>query len=339
MRNTSGAATVVGALVGASEVGAIVVSGADTSTGTAVDTASASSDPPPPHDESVATRIAANIDFEPVRMKANVGDVVRATRTTSMDRTTRLVPPLLVGVGAGILSGLFGVGGGILVVPALTMVLKLDQRMASGTSLGAVFPISVASLATYWSQDNVDWAMALWLAIGAVAGAVYGTKLIHRLPRRTIGYLFTAMLILTAIRLYVPTEADGRGAIEVGSAIALVIIGFLTGVLAGLLGIGGGVVMVPIMIVFFSAIPVIAKGTSAAVIIPTAIIGTWRNARAKNIDGRTAAIVGLAGIPTAIIGGLVADVMNEDLSNALFATLVLTVATKMLVDLRRESNA
>lgn len=254
-----------------------------------------------------------------------------------MNRTTRLAPTLLVGMGAGILSGLFGVGGGILVVPALIMVLKLDRRLASGTSLGAVFPISVASLVTYWSQDNVDWPMALWLSVGAVAGAVYGTKLIHRLPRQVIGYLFTVMLILTAIRLYVPTEANGRGVIEVGGAIALVLIGFLTGVLAGLLGIGGGVIMVPIMIVFFSEIPVIAKGTSAAVIIPTAIIGTWRNARANNIDIRVAAVVGLAGIPTAVLGGLVADVMNEDLSNALFATLVLTVAAKMLFDLRRES--
>lgn len=278
-----------------------------------------------------------NITLDTLRMTGTVGDWLGTTRTKSMDRSFRLAPALLVGVGAGILSGLFGVGGGILVVPALTMILRLDQRLASGTSLGAVFPISVASLVTYWSQDNVDWTMALWLSVGAVGGAIYGTKLIHRLPRRAIGYLFTVMLVLTAIRLYVPTEADGRGVIEVGGAIALVLIGFMTGVLAGLLGIGGGVVMVPIMIVLFSEIAVIAKGTSAAVIIPTAIIGTWRNARAKNIDGRVAAIVGVAGIPTAILGGLVADVMNEDLSNALFATLVLTVAVKMLWDLRRVS--
>lgn len=253
------------------------------------------------------------------------------------DRRPSTLTIVLVGVGAGILSGLFGVGGGILVVPALVMVLGLDQRLASGTSLGAVFPIAVASLVTYWSRSNVDWVMALWLSIGAVAGAVYGTKLIHLLPRRFIGYLFTVMLILTAIRLYVPTEASGRGVIEAGGAIALVLIGFLTGVLAGLLGIGGGVIMVPIMIVFFSELPVMAKGTSAAVIIPTAIIGTWRNRKARNIDLRVAAIVGLAGIPTAIVGGLVADVMNDTVSNASFATLVLIVAARMFRDLRRET--
>jgi len=330
---------VVGALVGASEVGAIVVSGADTSTGTAVDTASASSDPPPPHDESVATRIAANIDFEPVLMKANVGDEVRATRTTSMDRTARLVPTLLVGVGAGILSGLFGVGGGILVVPALVMILGFDQRLASGTSLGAVFPISLASLVTYWSNHNVDWAMALLLAIGAVTGAVYGTKLIHRLPRHVLGYLFSAVLVVTAIRLYIPTAADGRGDLGFWGAAALVVLGFLTGVLAGLLGIGGGVIMVPIMIVLFGEIPVIAKGTAVAVTSPTALSGTLRNLRARNIDVKVAIVVGLAGIPTAIFGSLVADTMSKDLSNALFATLVLAVASKMLWDLRRNSAA
>lgn len=73
-----------------------------------------------------------------------------------------------IGVGAGLLSGMFGVGGGILVVPALVMMLRFDQRLANGTSLGAVLPISVAGLFTYWSHDNVDWAMALWLVVGAL---------------------------------------------------------------------------------------------------------------------------------------------------------------------------
>lgn len=255
-----------------------------------------------------------------------------------MSETTRvpLGPTVLVGVGAGLLSGLFGVGGGILVVPALVMILKLDNRRASGTSLGAVLPIAVSSLLTYWGQDNVDWSMALFLAIGGVLGAVYGTKLIHVLPRRVLGYLFLTVLVITAIRLYVPTDADGRSTIEFVSAVALIVVGFATGVLAGLLGIGGGVVMVPFMIVAFSEVPVVAKGTSAAVIIPTSIIGTWRNWRADNIDHRVATVVGLAGVPTAVAGGFVADVMDKDVSNALFATLVLVVAGRMYLDLRRE---
>ena len=244
-----------------------------------------------------------------------------------------------IGIGAGLLSGVFGVGGGILVVPALVLMLKFDQRLANGTSLGAVLPISVASLVTYWSHDNVDWHMAGWLVIGALGGAVLGTKWIHVLPRRVLGYLFAVMLLVTAIRLFVPMTAEGRGTITAVAAVALVVIGLVTGTLAGLLGIGGGVVMVPAMIVFFSELNVVAKGTSVAVIIPTAIMGTWRNWKASNIDLRVATIVGCGGVVSAIVGGIIADRMSDDLSNILFATLVLFVAIRMVVNLRRTTDA
>ncbi|MDP4692095.1 MAG: sulfite exporter TauE/SafE family protein, partial [Ilumatobacteraceae bacterium] len=79
---------------------------------------------------------------------------------------------VLVGLAAGLLSGIFGVGGGILIVPGLVFFAKMDQRRAHGTSLAAVLPISISSLATYWAHDHVDWPVALFLAIGAVAGAL-----------------------------------------------------------------------------------------------------------------------------------------------------------------------
>ncbi|MFZ9580360.1 MAG: sulfite exporter TauE/SafE family protein, partial [Ilumatobacteraceae bacterium] len=174
--------------------------------------------------------------------------------TDTRDRSIGLV--VAIGVGAGFLSGMFGVGGGILVVPALVLLLKFDQRLANGTSLGAVLPISISSLFTYWSHDNVDWSMALWLAIGALGGALLGTRWIHVLPRRVLGYLFALMLVATAVRLFIPMSADGRDAITAVAAVALVLIGLVTGTLAGLLGIGGGVVMVPAMVVFFNELNV-----------------------------------------------------------------------------------
>ncbi|NCZ70462.1 MAG: sulfite exporter TauE/SafE family protein [Actinobacteria bacterium] len=256
--------------------------------------------------------------------------------TDTRDRSIGLV--VAIGIGAGFLSGMFGVGGGILVVPALVLLLKFDQRLANGTSLGAVLPISISSLVTYWSHDNVDWHMALWLAIGALGGALLGTRWIHVLPRRVLGYLFALMLVATAVRLFIPMSADGRDVITVVAAVALVLIGLVTGTLAGLLGIGGGVVMVPAMVVFFSELNVVAKGTSVAVIIPTSIMGTWRNWKADNVDLRVAGIVGVAGIVSAIGGGIIADHMSQDLSNILFASLVLVVAMRMIFDLRRDST-
>jgi uncharacterized membrane protein YfcA len=249
---------------------------------------------------------------------------------------TDVVPVVLVGVLAGFLAGLFGVGGGVLIVPGLVLAAGMDQRLAHGTSLAAVLPISITSLITYASHGNVDWYVALWLAIGAMAGAVIGTRLLHVIPHRTLGLLFSAILIISAVRLFIAADADGRGDVTAAGAIALLVLGLVTGILAGLLGVGGGIVMVPAMILLFGISPVVAKGTSAAVIIPTAVMGTWRNRKKGNTDLRAAAIIGVAGIVTAAIGGTLADKMSDTVSNVLFATLLLIVAARLLWQLHRE---
>ena len=248
------------------------------------------------------------------------------------------VSVVVIGLAAGFLSGMFGVGGGILIVPALVLFAKMDQRIAHGTSLGAVLPISVASLATYWVNDHVDWPIAWWLALGAVAGAVIGTKLLHVLPHRTLAISFSALLIVTAIRLFMQSVGEGRDALTWQMALVLVLVGLATGILAGLLGVGGGVVMVPAMMLILSMPAVMAKGTSVAVIIPTAIIGTWRNRRNNNADLKASAIVGFGGVASAIVGGWISSRMAETLSNVLFAILLVVVASRLLWQVRLDGK-
>ena len=246
---------------------------------------------------------------------------------------------LFVGLGAGFLSGIFGVGGGILIVPGLIFFAKMDQRRAHGTSLAAVLPISLSSLITYWAHDHVDWHVAFWLAIGAVAGAVLGTKLLKTVRHDVLSYGFATILIASAVRLYWTTSADGRTGLSVAAAVALVAIGLATGTLAGLLGVGGGVVMIPAMVLLLGEINVIAKGTSLAVIIPTSLMGTWRNRKSANVDVLAATIVGLSGIASAVAGGSIAAKMSESLSNGLFATLLVVVAVQMIYrEVRRRLN-
>ena len=237
----------------------------------------------------------------------------------------------LVGLVAGFLSGIFGVGGGILIVPALVLVLGFEQREAHGTSLAAVLPIALSSLTSYALEDKVDWRVGALLAIGAVAGAVLGTHILHRLPHDALAVGFSLLLIATATRLLLDhSDATGRGTIHVLGAIALVMIGFATGILAGLLGVGGGIVMVPVMVVGFGIPAAIAKGTSLMVIVPTAIMGTWRNRKKRNADIRVATILGLAGVVSAFVGGQISVGMSEQLSNVLFSILLLIVAARML---------
>jgi uncharacterized membrane protein YfcA len=247
-----------------------------------------------------------------------------------------LAPIAVVGLLAGFLAGVFGVGGGILIVPGLVLLAHMNQRLAHGTSLAAVVPISIASLVSYAAHGNVDWPAAGWLATGAVCGAVIGTQLLHVLPHRTLAIVFIVVLVASALRLFLAADADGRGDLTVASAIAFVVIGLVTGILSGLLGVGGGIIMVPAMIMFFGIEPVVAKGTSAAVIIAAALMGTWRNRANDNTDLRAAAVIGASGIVTAAIGGMIADRMSDELSNVLFATLLLLVAARLTWGLRHD---
>jgi len=237
---------------------------------------------------------------------------------------------VFVGMAAGFLSGIFGVGGGILIVPGLTIFVRMDQRLAHGTSLAAILPISVASLITYWGHQHVDWPVAFWLSCGAVAGSIVGTRLLAVTSKRTLGLIFGSVLIVSAIRLFISTQGDGRDELHFSIVLALVAIGLIAGALAGLLGVGGGVVMVPAMVVLFGISSVIAKGTSIAVIVPTAIVGTLRNRSAKNVDLSAAMIIGCAGILSAIGGGFISALLTDTVSNILFAILLVAVAIRII---------
>jgi uncharacterized membrane protein YfcA len=241
---------------------------------------------------------------------------------------------VIVGLAAGLLGGLFGVGGGLIIVPGLVGLAGMDRRLAHGTSLAATLPIAAASLITYVSHGNVDWAVAFFLAIGAIAGAIVGTTLLHIIPKNVLIIIFVITVLATATRLAISTDSTGRSDLTIAMALLLIVVGLLTGTLAGLLGIGGGVIMVPAMVVILGMVPVVAKGTSVAVIVPTAIMGTVRNRKKANADIRVAAVVGAFGAVSAIVGGTISDRMSDHLSNIMFALLLVFVAITQLLSLR-----
>ncbi|MGB0111735.1 MAG: sulfite exporter TauE/SafE family protein [Ilumatobacteraceae bacterium] len=245
----------------------------------------------------------------------------------------------IVGIAAGLLGGLFGVGGGLIIVPGLVTFAGMERRLAHGTSLAATLPIAAASLVTYLAHGNVDWAVALFLSIGAIAGAIIGTHLLRVIPKNVLVMIFVITVLATATRLLVGGTSDGRADLTIGMAVLLVFIGVMTGTLAGMLGIGGGVILVPAMVVLLGMVPVVAKGTSVAVIVPTSIMGTLRNRKHANADIRAAAVVGGFGVITAIIGGTVAGHLSDKTSNIMFAALLLFVAITQLLSLRPSSTA
>lgn len=248
-----------------------------------------------------------------------------------------LAKVIVVGVAAGFLSGLFGVGGGVLMVPSMVLVLAMGQRLAHGTSLAAIVPIALAGVAGYALEGEIDWAASLFLIIGSAGlGARIGTHLLHVLPQRALALVFAALLLATAARLvFDDSDAAGRPDLTVGTALALVLVGVVAGTTAGLLGVGGGVIMVPAMVLFVGIPAAVAKGSSLAVIIPTALVGTRRNLKKHNADLRIAVTVGVSGMLSSFLASQVSVGLDEQLSNRLFAALVAFVALKMLWDNRR----
>ncbi len=245
--------------------------------------------------------------------------------------TRRIAIAIVIGVVAGFVAGLFGVGGGILIVPALLLVLGMEQRLAHGTSLAAIVPISVGGVAGYVWSGSVDWVAVAILVGGAVLGAVAGTHALHRLPQRVLRVVFALYLLATAVSLFLnvgSTAAQER--LTVPTVAGLVLIGLAAGTTAGLLGVGGGLVMVPAMILLLSMPVALAKGTSLAVTVPTAVVGTIRNLGVRNVDLVLAGVIGLTGMASSYGGARVSVTMDPRLSKILFACLLVAVAVTLL---------
>ena len=113
----------------------------------------------------------------------------------------RLLP---IGLAAGIGSGLLGVGGGIVMVPLLTAVAGRTQHQAHATSLAAIVPIAAVAALTYGLSDSIDYGVAASLALGSLAGAPIGARLMARSAEGTLKAMFGALMILVAVQLLWP---------------------------------------------------------------------------------------------------------------------------------------
>jgi uncharacterized membrane protein YfcA len=126
---------------------------------------------------------------------------VLAARSLMDGARARALALIAIGTLAGLFSGLFGVGGGSVIVPLLVLWLRYDERAATATSLAAIVFVAAFAAAAQGLYGNVHALDALLIGVPAIAGVLVGARLQQRLPTRAIGLLFAAVLVASAVEL------------------------------------------------------------------------------------------------------------------------------------------
>lgn len=248
-----------------------------------------------------------------------------------------IVPLLIVGAVGGLLSGLFGVGGGFVMVPLLMWLARMDQRRAVATSLLTVVPIAIVSAIGYGLQGEIDLVAGAIVAVGALAGAPLGSWLLHRLPVAWLLWLFILGLLAVAARLVLVVPERGAEVEFSGLVVAgYLLLGLVMGVASGMFGIGGGIIAVPVLMTVFGMGDLLARGTSLVALAPAAILSSVINGRRGTLRVRDSAIVALPAVICSLLGVALAFLIPPLIGSILFAALLLALAAQLAVrDIRK----
>ena len=238
---------------------------------------------------------------------------------------------VLVGLAAGLLGGMMGVGGGIVMVPLLVF-LGLGRHRALATSLAAIVLIGSAGATSYALSGAIEIGLGVTIGIGGVVGSVLGASLMHRASARSLSIIFGVVLIIAAVRM-ISGASPLPGAADYASAVLLAIavgIGLIAGGFAGISGIGGGVVIVPSSVLLLGLTQHEAQGTSLVAIIFTSTAGTIVNLRNQRVRLKDGLVVGVGGVAGSLMGSQFALGVDGRTLSLAFGFLVLFVALRTL---------
>lgn len=247
---------------------------------------------------------------------------------------------IFIGLLSGIFGGLVGLGGGVIMIPLMVGIMKLGQHKAHGTSLVALVFTGMAGAATYGLKGSVDIASAALLAATAIFTARAGAHFAHALPEWKLKRSFGAFLILVSLLLlskpYLPRmENPASGWVK---AAILLCAGAFTGFLSGMMGVGGGSIMVPAMVLLAGFGQHIAQGSSLLAMVPAGGVGSYAHWRLGNVE--TDLIKGL--IPGIIVGtylgASLAHLLPEGVLRIVFAAVLIWTGVRYLKTRAAESQ-
>lgn len=285
-------------------------------------------------DEGETADRADAVRTESQKMESRAGE-------TALDGSARsIIVLIVVGMLVGVLSGMFGIGGGTVIVPALVW-LGLSQRNAAATSTLAIVPTSIPGVVSYATGGHVDWLAAVLLFCGMFVGGQIGSWLLSRLPELVLRWIFVAFLVFVVINQvsFVPSR-DHQIVMTVATGIGLALLGVVIGTLAGLLGIGGGALAVPSLSMLFGASDLVARGTSLLAMFPNSITTSAANLKRRLAHVKTALIIGVTAAVTAPLGTWIAGEVSPRVGAIMFACyLCVLLVRSMFVAVKATRSA
>lgn len=254
---------------------------------------------------------------------------------------------LLLGASIGFLGGLFGIGGGTLLVPILLLLFDAQHfpaahqlHLALGTSMATIVFTALASLRKHHQHDAVAWPVVRTITPGILAGTALGTLLASHIPVYLLGLIFALFVYFAAAQILLDIRPQPSRRLP--GKLAVRLFGVFAGALSSLVSIGGGTLVIPFLM--WGNLPIRrAIGTSAAISFPVAVGGTLGYVlTGLATPGLPAGSLGyvylpalaftaLASVLTAPLGAKATHHLTIGVLRKLFAVLLLALATKLLV--------
>lgn len=229
-----------------------------------------------------------------------------------------------IGLLGGFFGGLVGLGGGVVMIPLMISIGKLTQHQAHGTSLVAVVFTGLAGAIAYLFHHAVDWQASAILALSATATARFGAHYAHSLPEKKLKKAFGAFLIAVSVLIIVKAYLPGKSQeLAFGARTAVLLLtGAGTGFLSGMMGVGGGTVMIPAMVLFAGMGQHLAQGSSLLAMVPVGVSGALTHYRLGNV--RTDMVLGLSAgaVVGSYLGGTAANFLPELYLKYIFAIIL-----------------
>jgi len=250
---------------------------------------------------------------------------------------------LIVGIIAGIMSGLFGIGGGIIMVPSLIAFFGMGMLNANATSLAAMLlPVGVLGVVTYYKAGYINVRNALWISVGLLSGSFFGAELAVSVDVKVLSKLYAVFLLYVAVGyLDIPKLFRRKKLQKVENPVTgenkyyafwiFICLGIFAGVIAGLFGKGGGLVIVPILIKFFRYDAKAASATSlAALQLPVGLPSVIVYAQAGYLNWLYAGLMALGIVFGVFFGTKLAIKLPATTFKKVYAFFLLGVAVYMV---------